>query len=480
MIRLLTNEQMRAADKYTIEEIGIDGEELMRRAGVAIAAEAERVAAERALTEILVVCGNGNNGGDGYVCARVLKEKGYRVAVYAFDGRLSADCRREKDRYFGAYADRIGGQLIIDCIFGTGLSREVNGQYRKAIEEINASGAYVISADVPSGLNGDNGKTLGVAARASLTVAIAEYKMGFFLGDGMDVCGEIVKKDIGIIAEGNFARVYGDGEIRAFYPARRRNSHKGTYGAANIVAGSDRYRGAAYLAAEAALRSGCGYVKLTSCESVIQGIVAAYPQVICLNEADLSCDAIAVGMGCGKSAALYETIKTLLENYDGKLIVDADGLNVLSAYGASVLSRKKCTVLITPHVKEFSRLTGLSVTEILSDPAGYARKFAKEHNIIVYLKGAASIVSDGVNTAVNIRGTTALSKGGSGDILSGLICGNAARGLNLFDAAIASAYVLGKAAEVCSARMTDYCVTAKDLLKNLSEVVKSLDKSDDS
>lgn len=269
-------------------------------------------------------------------------------------------------------------------------------------------------------------------------------------------------------------KVYTDEEIKAFYPKRARNSHKGTYGSANIVAGSDKYMGAAALAAEAAAMSGCGYVKLTSTEKVKLALVAKLPQVIYLDEPDLTSQAIAIGMGCGVSEKLYNTIKSLLLTYAGKLIIDADGLNSLAKYGVEILKNRTCEVILTPHVKEFSRLTGQSVAKILASPVQCAKEFAAEYGVNVLLKGADSVICDGERIAINRRGTTALAKGGSGDMLSGYMCGSAARGLSLFDAAVCAAYTMGVSAEISSAQMTDYCATAKDIIKNLKNAVKQL------
>lgn len=472
MERLLSNSRMRAADAYTINTLGVPSQTLMQRAGKAVAEEVLKLYKEG--ERVLVVCGTGNNGGDGYVCARILRESGVNVKVYAFSGNLSADCLREKKNYVGEYCSEICGDIIVDCVFGTGLSREVSGEYAAVINAINDSGAYVISADIPSGINGDNGRALGVAVKADLTVAIAEYKLGHVLGDGLDFCGATVKKDIGITAEGDFAVVYGDSDISKFYPPRRRNTHKGTYGSANVIAGSRLYTGAAALALSFALQSGCGLVKLTCCEEVKNALVSAYPQAIYLGEADLLSDAIAIGCGLGNSRQTYEKVAFLLKNYKGKLIIDADGLNSISEYGEGILKDKSCEVLITPHVKEFSRLTHLTVDEILSDPVGRADAFASEYGVTVLLKSATSVISDGSRTAINVRGSTALSKGGSGDMLAGLTCGNAARGLNLFEAAVASAYVLGVSAEISAQEKTEYCATAEDILKNLHKAVKRL------
>lgn len=474
MERLLSNAQMRAADEYTIQTLGVPSAELMRRAGEAIAEEVEKVLAQTDTKSVTVVCGTGNNGGDGYVCARILHGKGIDVKVYAMDGRYSADCAREKQAYTGGYTQQLNDGVIVDCIFGTGLDRAVAGAYAGVIERINASGAYVVSADIPSGINGDNGIIMGCAVRADLTVAIAEYKLGFVLGDGMDLCGAIVKRDIGITADGEYAHVYADGDIAKFYPTRRRNTHKGSYGCANLVVGSQKYTGAAALCVSAALQSGCGFVKLTSPECVKNALVAAYPQVIYTQEIDLDSICIAVGSGCGVSRELYLQIGDLLSAYRGNLVIDADGLNSLARFGKEALKTANCRVLITPHAKEFSRLTGGSVEDVLSDPVQSAKKFAAEYGVTVLLKGAATVVTDGRRTAINTRGTTALSKGGSGDLLTGLICGNCARGLGLFDGAVASSYVLGLTAELCSRERTDYCVTAREIVKNMYRAVKCL------
>lgn len=474
MDRVLTNSQMRAADEYTVKVAGVPSGTLMRRAGIAIFEEVAGLdGADRA--EILVVCGNGNNGGDGYVCAQELLRRNYNVKVYCFGGDISPDCARERAAYTGEYADVIRGGIIVDCIFGTELTRKVSGVYAEAVDSINASGAFVVSADIPSGLNGDNGLVLGCAVRADLTVAIAEYKAGFFLGDGPDYCGKIVRCDIGIACPpAGYISVYNDADVKTFYPARRRNSHKGSYGSANLIAGSERYTGAAALAVDAALRSGCGYVKLTSPESVKRALACRYAQAIYLERYDPQSQAIAAGMGCGATQELYSTLKSLLTEYGGTLIIDADGLNALAKYGVDILKRKSCAVILTPHVKEFSRLTGIAVSDILNDPVKYAAEFAKEYGVTLLLKGAASVITDGERIVFNVRGSTALAKGGSGDMLSGYMCGCAARGLEPFDAAVCAAYTLGLSAEISSAQKTDYCATARDILKNLHLGVKRL------
>ncbi|MDE6868426.1 MAG: NAD(P)H-hydrate dehydratase [Clostridia bacterium] len=474
MEKVLTNSQMRAADGYTINELKIPSQTLMLRAGEAIAEEVEKTANRLGTKNVLVVCGTGNNGGDGYVCARKLKERGFEVAVYSAEGKLSDDCAREAEKYTGGFTREISGGIIVDSLFGTGLTRDVKGQFADIIGKINSSGTYVISADIPSGLCGDSGKVLGCAVKANLTVAVAEYKAGHFLGDGIDLCGKVVKKDIGITCpKDSYAHIFNDSDIKAFYPGRKRNTNKGSYGSANLIAGSSKYIGAAALAAEAALKSGCGYVKLTSCEEVKNALVSEFPQVI-FDDVDLTSGAIAIGMGSGISEELYGKIDSLLKNYSGTLIIDADGLNTISKFGINILINKSCRVILTPHPKEFSRLTGLTVDEILSDPVTVAKAFAKKYGVILLLKGAASIITDGEKIVINTKGSTALSKGGSGDMLSGYLCGCIARGLNPFDGVVCAAYTLGITAEEVSEQKTDYCATARDIINNIHRAVLRL------
>lgn len=473
MQKLLSVAQMRAADDYTINTLKIPSEELMRRAGLSIADEVAAVAS--AESEILVVCGSGNNGGDGYVCACELLKRGFRAAVYACGGRLSADCEREKAKFGGTYAQTIGGDIIVDCIFGTGLSREVTGEYADVINAINASGAYVISADIPSGMSGDGGVKLGTAVRADKTVTIGELKTGFALGDGYDLCGAIVKKDIGIcLNEGGYACMYGDEDIAKLFPPRPRNSHKGTFGTATLICGSRQYTGSAVLAVAAALKSGCGYVKAVCPDEVKAAIAPNYPQTVFSVQRDLSSRAIAIGMGCGASQSLHGDIESLLNEYSGTLIIDADGLNSLAQYGVEILKNKKCGVVLTPHVKEFSRISGRSIAEILANPVSVAKQFAAGYGVTVVLKSAGTVITDGQNTVINTRGCSALAKAGSGDMLAGFMCGSIARGLSPIEGAACAAYILGAASELAAGECSEYCVTAAEVLAKIPAAVKNI------
>lgn len=472
MERVLSNAEMRQADEYTIKKLNISSEILMNRAGSAIAETVEKYARGKS---VVVVCGTGNNGGDGYVCARKLFEDGYDVKVFAAEGNFSEDCLRERAAYKGEYCNFICGDIIVDCLFGTGLSRPAEGVFANIINKINSLKAFVISADIPSGVNGDNGLVTGGGVRADVTVAIGEYKYGHFLNDGADYCGELVKADIGITCpEENYVKMFGDGDMKEFFPARKRNTHKGSYGTVQLIVGSDRYTGAAALAAEAALKSGCGYVKVCTSDKVKLSLAAKLPQVIFSDKPDFSAQSVAIGCGTGVSEEVYNTIKSLLKAYRGTLIIDADGINSLAKYGRDILLNKSCNVVLTPHIKEFSRISGLEVPVILQNPVDAAREFAANYGVTVLLKSGVSVISGGRGTAILHRGNSALAKGGSGDMLTGFAAGTAARGVEGYFAAAVSSYVMGVCAEICSAEKTEYCVTSKDIIKNLHCAVRRL------
>lgn len=464
---------MRQADMATIDG-GIPGEELMRRAGKAVAYEVANAVKDLNAKSVLIVCGTGNNGGDGYVCAKLLKEQGIPVKVYAMSGTLSPDCRREKEAYDGEYASTIEGDIIVDCLFGTGLNRTVGGGYTDVINGINNAKAHVISVDIPSGINGDNGIILGCAVKANKTVAIAYPKVGLYLNDGIDYSGEIAVRDIGINCDTPDALLLQEQDVKQFFPKRRRNTHKGNYGTACLIAGSNEYLGASALSLSTALKTGCGYVYAVVPEELKYCLAVSYPQCIYSDTPNLNAGAIAIGMGSGCSESTYEKVCNLLKNYNGKLIIDADGLNSLAKYGLQPLKTAKAQVLLTPHVGEMARLCGTTVQEVTADPIGVAKRFAEEYGLTVHLKSAVCVTSDGKRSVITHRGSTALAKAGSGDMLVGLVCGNAARGLSLFDSAVCSQYILGCAAELSSQKYSDYATTAKEIVENIAFAVKRL------
>lgn len=480
---ILTNGQMREADAYTINEKKVPSLTLMERAGRALAKRAEELALQG---DILCVCGGGNNGGDGFVCARVLKIGGRSVDIVCFAERFSKDCRINKEEWL-----RCGGEifseipqgkeyaLVVDCLFGTGFRGSLDDKNAETVLRMNAlkeRGAKILSADIPSGVNGDNGIVSGVAVKADATLCIGEIKAGVVLCDGLDYAGRVTRADIGIsLPEQGYATWIDKTSVSL--PTRKRNSHKGSYGKTAIVGGSERYTGAAYLSATACLRSGTGYTALFVPENILPYYYLKTPELLLRPlkketlEELLVYDSVAYGMGMGISREVACGAIWLLKRYAGKLVLDADGLNSLALYEkenfSELFANKKCEVLITPHLKEFSRLSGKEIKDILETGLSSARAFASEYGVTVLLKNATTIVTDGVQIAVNTAGSSGQAKGGSGDVLSGVIAGLCATGLSAFEGASLGGYLCGVAAELATREIGEYSLTATDVVAYL-------------
>ena len=478
MERILTAEQMRLADEYTINKLGVPQEILVERAGICVVEEIKK----RFIGGRVLVCiGKGNNGADGIVIARELsKVHGFSVTTLNVSNGIFKLFDKKYD-------------IVVDCIFGTGLNRNVDGKYKTAIERINSLGAFVVTCDISSGLNGNNGKVMGCAVKANLTVAIQEYKLGHFLNDGPDYSGEVVAKDIGISIWGeNYAKKLNDSSVSTFFPKRNKNVHKGNFGKACVFGGSINYTGSIILSANAlcALKMGVGYVNLVVPNSLFNAYVGKVPEALlssfddgenvsldenCLNNL-LKYDSIAIGMGMGVTEKVYQTIKYLLTNYNGKLLIDADGLNSISKFGVEILKNKKCEVVLTPHVAEFSRLTGKSVQDIIDNPINSAIEFAQNYGVVLLLKNATSIITDGNEVYLNTTGTPAMAKAGSGDVLSGLTAGLLARNNETLITVAVASYLFGKLGESASAKQNDYTVIASDLIDNIPLVINEISK----
>ncbi len=477
MERILSSAQMRYADTYTIEKLGISSEELVVRAGKAVAEEIlKRFFGGR----VLVCVGKGNNGQDGKIIADILSAKhGFTVSVLNISSGFFKMFEKKYD-------------IIVDCIFGTGLNRDVEGKYKTAIENINKSGAYVIACDISSGLNSDTGKVMGVAVKANLTIAIQEYKLGHFLGEGIDYSGEVVAKDIGISLWGDdYVKRLNNDSVKAYFPTRDRNVHKGCFGKSVIIGGSKKFSGSVILSYNAltSLKMGAGYSTLVVPEILFNSLVGVNPECILnaiLDDGEnivfdqnvlveyLTADCIAIGMGMGVTEDTYKIVKYLLENYEKTLIIDADGLNSIAEFGVSVLTNKKCRVVVTPHVKEFSRLIGIEKEKVLQNSIELAIKFAKEYQITVVLKNAVSVITDGENTFINTAGCSGMAKAGSGDVLSGILAGVLSRADELAEGCAAGCYVFGKAGEFAEQEQNQYTLTATDIIKVFPTVIKSL------
>ena len=358
------------------------------------------------------------------------------------------------------------------------------------IAAINAGGAYVIAADIPSGLNGDTG-TAQLCVHADETVTIGEKKFGLYLESGADVCGRVVRADIGIsLPPAGYAARFSSADLADVFLPKKKNSNKGSYGRAGLFAGSVAYSGAALLSAGAALRAGAGYTRLFCPESVFPHYIGKFPEIILTAVPDEggfarfdenavravceNCDALAVGMGSGAGRGLYDCIAYMLSEFKGTLVLDADALNALAAYGADVLREKSCRVVLTPHLKEFSRLAGVSLEEVKAGGVALAEKFAAEYGVTLLLKSNACIATNGRNTALVAEGTPALARGGSGDVLSGIVCALAARGVTALRACICGAHLLGRAGALAEKESNEYSVTASDVMNKIPVAISEL------
>ncbi len=477
MERILTVCQMRNADKFTIDKLGISHEELVYRAGVVVA----DVVKERFLGGRVLFCvGKGNNGKDGLIAGDILsKIHGFSVSFFHVE---TSPLQMLDNNY----------DIVIDCIFGTGLNKEITGKYKDIIERINKLKSYIISCDIPSGVNGDTGQIMGVAVKANLTIAIQDYKVGHFLGDGIDYCGKVICKDIGIsVWDDNVIKRIDKRDAKKLFIERNRNVNKGNFGRACVIGGSKDFSGSIMLSINAlsSLKSGVGYTYLGVPKSLFNAYVGKVPEciLIALNDDEKSivvdevslnklmeCDCISIGMGMTTSMGVYNTIKYLLSNYNGRLIIDADGLNSISKYGLEILKEKKCKVILTPHIGEFARLLTLEKDTIMKNIISYAVNFAKEYDVVLAVKSAVSIITDGNEVYLNTTGCSGMAKAGSGDALSGLMTGLLSRHDDILEGVTTSMYVFGKAGELAQKKQCEFTITATDIINEFSNVIVNL------
>lgn len=487
---------MKDCDSYAINILKLPSLTLMENAAKAALEEFLNVYRGGG---VAVICGGGNNGGDGAAFARLLREKGVKSDVYLFcvnmSDDLSVNFQRLKQTDVNIYLnpaeyDFKGYAYIVDALFGTGLNRGLEGEYKKVVGKINQSGAFVISVDMPSGLFGGV-KDFSAAVKADLTVSLAAYKY-CQLFEGIDLCGNIIVKDIGIPIQCG-SDVYQNQDVKKFFPPRKKDTHKGSYGKLCIIAGSGKYFGAAAISygAAASLISGCGYVCLCVpkfladsyrchiAESVFEylpddGENALFDANVLDNITDRY-DAVCIGMGMGQNKNTFDIAAYLLKNYNKKLLLDADALNSIAVYDKDIFKRGfNCRVIITPHIAEFSRLTGASAEQIKSDSLKAAEGYSGENNVTVLLKGHSSVICGEGKSAVNVTGTAAMAKAGSGDVLSGIIGGLLARGFNTFESGAAGAFLHGRAGEIAQEKLGEHSVLPRDITRNLAEAIKNL------
>lgn len=479
---VLKNQEMQTIDHETIHEIGIPGLVLMERASKAVADHvADRIDHSK---RILVVSGIGNNGGDALACTRILLEQDYLVD-YMIVGNMekaSQDLKLQlqilknlgyfplDDANFHEY------DLLVEGIFGVGLSREVGGIYKEVIDRINACGKPVIAIDIPSGISGDSGKILGCAVRATSTITFGGYKRGHLLYPGREYCGKTKLVSIGFHDQTikKYATAYTLEEADHLMPARRSYSNKGSYGKILIIAGNETMSGAACFAAEAALRMGAGLVKVLSDAQNRRVLQTRIPECLFGERKDLEdslkwCDCILFGPGIGVSDESKEMLEMILKKAKKPLVIDADGLNTISKYQIEI--DYPYGLIMTPHLMEAARLLSCDIDQIKEDLCRAAEELVDKYHCIAVLKDAATIVArEGDLVYINQSGNDGMATGGSGDVLAGMITGLLGGKADPSEAAVHGVYLHGLAGDYARKDLGAYSMIASDIITHIKDV----------
>lgn len=492
--------QMREIDKRAIEKYNIPGILLMEEAADGIFEHVKRLN----FRNILVVCGGGNNGGDGFAAARLLITNGYNVDVFCFtdaekikgDAKVNYDILTKMNipvqndiRALEAKSKMC--DVVIDAIFGTGISGEIRGIYRDVIELLNKNSNYIVSVDIPSGIDSDNGLSCGNHINANDTVTFVSKKFGHVLNEGRVASGNVFVRNITTpekcIEEQNIRAVTNDESYPASLLRKRKiDSNKGNFGKVFIIGGSFKMSGAVVLASSAALRCGAGLVNCVVPVSITERIGSIVPEVtftpcseidgtLNINKNDLDeilikADVIAFGTGITTMEHLKDTLLYIIKNSKKPIVIDADGLNLLSSIKYCLNGREN-DIAITPHPGEMSRLTGYSIDYINDHRVDVAVEFAKHYSCNVLLKGASTVVTDGERIYINTTGNPGMAKGGSGDALTGMAAAFIGQGYDMFNSLVLSSYFHGLAGDTAY-NVHGYGLCASDIVNSIGKVIK--------
>lgn len=514
--------QMREMDRFTMDTLGIPGIILMEHAGRAVADE---IRLRGSFRHAVILCGHGNNGGDGMVIARYLHQRSCAVTVFLLGDpqKMSSDSQFHMDlvQKQGIQIETFNGDwqhvtealshadLIVDAMLGTGAKGSLREPVKTAVNLVNdvRSGIgikpVVVAVDLPTGIDADNGQLMDTAVKADLTVTFAFPKWGHFLYPGKEYVGELKVKDIGIPDQaiehvGCSAHILTPEAVAQAIPRRIKHSHKGTYGHVLLISGSHEMRGAPVLAGNAALRSGAGMVTMAVPASILsqvssqvtEAIMWAWPeheghfenrplsQISQWHDRKERFSCVAVGPGMGTWPQGEEWIDQIFSHFSCPLILDADALNLV-ARNPDILQHGHGPVVITPHPGEMARLTGLPVTEVERSRPQVAKNFAKQYQVYVVLKGTHTIIAapDG-RMVLNMTGSPSMAKGGSGDVLTGIISSFIAQisrndEANLLDAIAAAVHIHGLTGEICG-KQSEYSTLASDMIRHIGTAISQV------
>lgn len=498
--------QMKNIDRYAIEEIGIPGLILMENAANAVALAVK--ARPEALKGVAVMCGVGNNGGDGFAIARQLSVSGLKVFIYVFGQKSSITDDAEVNYNI---ADRLGISIsfisgvnineltvklkhcgvIVDAVFGTGLSRDIDDFCGMVFEAVNASGAYVVSVDIPSGVMGDTGRLCSSSIRADETVSFQLPKVGNIMYPGAECNGKLKVVNIGIPDEAvSSQQIMCEAtelsDVKQAIYRRRPDTHKGTYGRIGILAGSVGMAGASVLNSRAALRCGSGLVRVcvpkriydiveaSVTEAMVYGFDTAegtYEEAV---KGLLSfSDVVATGSGCTNMDNYDEILKLLIKNSDKPVIIDAEGINSVARFPEILQDRKSPAIVLTPHYGEMARLTGRKVSDVAACPIDIALDYAVKMNVYMVLKGARTVTATPKGYVyINTTGNAGMATAGSGDVLTGMIASIMGQCDDTALAIKTAVYMHGLAGDAGAARLGQHSLTAGDLIDAIPNAYK--------
>lgn len=497
-MRLVKGKEMKEIDRLSIEKYGIASLKLMEAAGSSVYDEIIKEL-DGQDKKVIIICGKGNNGGDGYVIARKLTEKNISTKLYTTvdTDALKGDARDNYERLIDLgiqiedvyesktfLEDILKSDIVVDAILGTGISREVDEKLKKIVEIINRSHRKVFAVDIPSGIGSDDGKIYGVAIKAYKTITFGLPKIGLILYPGADYVGELIVKDIGIeekaIEEMDINTfIIDDKMVKDSIKKRYKDTHKGTFGKALIIAGSKGMAGAAILSARAALRSGAGLVTIAVNEAINDIIQMSVPEAITLpfkeiEERMKNFSSIAIGPGLGENQGLFYWIENIVEKYDGPIILDADALNIIGNQADTIFS-KNSKIIITPHPGEMAKLTGLSIKEINENKIDIGRAFSKKWGIAIILKGARTVIAfPNGEVYINTTGNPGMATGGSGDVLTGVLASLSGQVESIENAIISSVYIHGRGGDIMANKIGQYGLIAGDITMGVALAIKEL------
>lgn len=485
---ILTGKQMKTVDGYTIDNIGIPGIVLMERAALSMASLI--MENETKNKSVLVICGVGNNGADGLAVCRMLHLKGYSTCICVLGDiqKATEDFKTQlnivKNLGIEIVDEIMPKDIIVDAIFGVGLSREVTGKYKNIIEQINKIKAKKYAVDIPSGIDADTGKVLGVAVKVHSTVTFGYHKVGTVLYPGAEYCGKITVADIGFAPDIGFDDKikYIENQDLKYVPKRKNYSNKGTYGKVLIIAGSKEISGATVLSAMAAFKTGAGMVRVFTHENNRNIIGRLIPEAMintydterfdmksleaCLNW----CDVVAVGPGMGTGEIQTKIVEKVLDATI-PTVLDADGINTISRRN-EIKKKLHKKVIMTPHLGEMSRFMAVSVEKIARDLIKYANQANYKYGVTVVLKDARTVIVNNHGTYINLTGNSGMATAGCGDVLTGIIVALLGIHTGQDNAAALGTYIHGLAGDLAAKEHTKESMMAGDIVKKIAEVMK--------